>query len=627
MPGSVDFIGFAGDDILVASQSGAVVRFARDGARRIVAEGALVDVADVAMTDGAVFLANEKIVRVDLATGAISPVDPGQNAYALAIAGNRAIVGDTGEAPLRVVDLAKHAVVAELEHSRGYGSPRIVGDRVIAGRYQRAAGIWDLATGKRERAFAVGNATLFAMSPDATLIATGAFFAGSLQAIDINELETGTRIASISLPCGIDAIAFAPGSDRLAIACDDEVRIVKARGGEEIAKLPGSRSYVRTIEWSPTGDLLAFGGNDNVLHAYRTDSWQPVSRVTGSRGEIRELAVAGRFLVSHSWGDSSAWIWVTDLVKPAIELGGKDRHVLSVAGDGDGILVALTQTPGTDRRASIERWRGVSRVAQSTLPTGRHGMAPLVRNLGPVLGGGVWFTAEGRVTILDADLRPRWTSPSVTDPDRDPTDIGDGYASASRTGTTIVLKTGSMLSVIDGLERRVVTSAPYDGCGSTPPAVSPDGKQFALLDTHGIVVFSTETAKQTASLGVATDDGAERALTWARDGELLALGGPARVAWNVGANTAVTMPAPNVISLAVDGDRVYLGRNDGTVVRRSWTSLRAGGRPLPITKPEACEDEGGAMMGAFGRLGGSDETRGRLDDKGAYDEPDDFDSD
>ena len=412
VPGSVDFIGFAGDNMIVATQGGAVVRFARDGTRTIIAERALADVTDVAMQGDALLLANEQIVRVDLGNGATSHLDLGRSTSALAVANGRAVVGEGGEGPLRVIDLATRKVIAELEHSRGYVAPHIVGDWVLAGRYERAAAIWQLATGKRHRVFAVGNSTLFAMSPDRQLIATGTFHASSLYVIDVHRIDSGERTAMIGVSCSPSALAFSPASDRLALACDDEVHVVKVPGGDEVAKLAGSRSYVRSLAWSPTGDILALGGNDNVLHAWRTDSWQPLSLVTGSRGAIRELAVAGRFLASHSWGDSSAWLWVTDLVKPAIELGGKGREILAVAGDGDDILVAVNTSPDAERRASIERWRGVSRVAQTSLRSGRFGMSPLVRGLGPVRGGGVWFTAEGHVTILDAELRPRWTSPS-----------------------------------------------------------------------------------------------------------------------------------------------------------------------------------------------------------------------
>jgi hypothetical protein len=92
--------------------------------------------------------------------------------------------------------------------------------------------------------------------------------------------------------------------------------------------------------------------------------------------------------------------------------------------------------------------------------------------------------------------------------------------------------------------------------------------------------------------------------------------------WSVDANSASAVPAPNAVSLAVDRDRLYLGRNDGTVARRSLAVLRASAKPVKLAKPEACEQEGGGMFGALGRLGGSDEPRGRLPDDGAYDEPD-----
>ncbi|MBS1118632.1 MAG: Anaphase-promoting complex subunit 4 domain [Deltaproteobacteria bacterium] len=623
VPGLVEYIGFSGDDIVVATQGGAIARFGRDGTRHIVVEGALADVAGVAMQDDSLVMASDRIIRVDLRTGAASPVDLGHSAYALAVANGRAVVGEGREGPLRVIDIATGKVLTELEHSRGYVSPRIVGDWVLAGRDERAAGIWELATGKRHRAFAVGNATLYAMSPDRQLIATGNFFAASENAIDINRIDTGARTGTIRLSCSPDALAFAPASDRLAIACKDEIRIVKAPGGEQVAKLPGSRAHVRSLEWSPTGDLLALGGNDSILHVWRTDTWEPLTRVTGSRGEIREIKVTGRYLVAHSLAGNSAWLWVTDLVKPVIELGGVGREILTVEGDGNDVLVALMSSAGGEPRAVVERWRGVSRVAQAALPAARTGLPPLVRALGPIAGGGVWFTAEGRVTVLDADLRPRWTSPLTTDP-KDPTAIGYGNAGATKNGAVIALHAGGKLSIVSGIERRLAASERYVGCGNTPPAVSPDGKRVALLDPKGIFVFDASTAKVIASRGVPTDDEDPRALAWSGDGELVALAGRLLVAWNVTANTAIVMPsAPSAITLAIDHDRIYFGRNDGTVARRSLSAMRRGAKPFPIATPAACEDEGGTMgLASFGRLGGSDAPRGRLDDAGAYDEPD-----
>jgi hypothetical protein len=83
------------------------------------------------------------------------------------------------------------------------------------------------------------------------------------------------------------------------------------------------------------------------------------------------------------------------------------------------------------------------------------------------------------------------------------------------------------------------------------------------------------------------------------------------------------MPAPNVTSLAVDRERLYLGRSDGTISRQSLTALRASAKPLPLAKPAACKDDnGGGILGALGGLADPDEPRGRLPDDGAYDEPD-----
>lgn len=617
VPGTVDFIGFAGDDTIVATQGGTVVRFGPDGARRVIAEGVLDDITGFALHDGALVLAGGRALRVELATGGAQPVALGGAVRALALAGGRAVVGEGGEAPLRVVEVARPEAAIALEHSRGFGSPAIAGDWVIAGRSRRAVGVWELATGKRHRVFALGDSAVYALAPDHRLIATGTFHEAGAWAVDVHRVDDGARTATIRSACHPSAAAFSPAGDRLAIACKEEVRVVAVPGGEAIATLPGPGAYVRALAWSPAGDRLALGGNDHVLHVWRTDPWRPLSQVTGSRGDVDALAVSGRFLVTHSWGDQSAWLWATDQRQPAVELGGPGREIMAIAAAGDEILVAVTHTSGGERRASIERWRGATRVAHAPL-TGRWG-SPLVRAVGALDGGGAWLTAEGRVTVLDAALRPRWTSPAATDTD-DPTVLGDGEAGATRTGRRIVLRAEGRLTVIAGDERRVVASQPFASCAATPPAVSPGGHRAALLGLDGITVIDAATAEVVASLAIATEPDAARAITWPTDDELVALAGDALVAWRPAAGAAVTLPAPNAVAVALDGDRIYLGRNDGTVARRAWSALRATARPFPLAPVAGCAPEGGSLFGVFGF--GDDGRRGRLDDAGAYDEPD-----
>jgi hypothetical protein len=621
VPGTVDYIGFFDDErsIVVGTQHGSVVGFGIDGERRSMMEGLLDDVHGFAAVDAhSLVLAGETPMVVDLATHGKRPLGLARRVTTIAVAGARAVVGEP-DGPLSVVNLADGQPLAALEHSRGYTHPVISGDWVIAGRRERAVGIWDLATGKRHRVFALGNSPVFALSPDRRLIATGTFAGKPNWAVDVYRVEDGVRTATVGFACNPGAIAISPNSELLAIACDDEIRIVKLPNGEPVASLGGPGSYVRTAAWSPSGKLLAVGGNDNVLHVWRGPAWEPLTRVVGSRGEIRELDVADRFLVAHSWGDRSAWLWVTDAVKPVIELGGPKREIMAASLDGEQTLLAVTHV-GKERTASIERWRKGTHVASVALPTSSYGLSTLVRELGPVDGGGAWFTSEGRVTTLDAALRVTWRSPET---DEDGVTSGDGEAAGTPDGRRVLVDTRRRLIVIDAIAHLVVADVVNQDCGAARPAVSPDGRWGALVDPHGVTIVSMETARPFASLAFPSDEIADRAVAWSSADQIVALAAGKLVMWKVAAPAAAVVPAPSAVSVAVLRDQIYLGRTDGTVERRSLAALHTLATKLEARHAERCEpSRGGYGMMGGGFLLGGDVPRGRLDDKGAYDEPD-----
>lgn len=617
VPGTVDHIAFSADErsIIVGTQHGTVVRFAIDGTRHVVVEGAIDEAYGFGDLDNALVLAGKPSIVVDLASGAVRPFGVTEMVTALTVAGTRAVVA-TDDGPLVVMAHDGATRMSTLEHSRGFAHPAISGDWVIAGRRERAVGIWELATGKRHRVFALGNSPVFALSPDHKTIVAGTFPGTPQWAVDLYRVDDGARTATVGFACNPAAAAISPGSDLLAIACDEEVRIVKVPNGEPVTSLTGPGSYVRTIAWSPSGSLLAVGGNDNVLHVWRAPGWQRLTRVIGSRGEVRALDAGGGHLVAHAWGDDSAWLWQTDPVRPIIELGGSKREVMAAALDGDQVLLAVMLT-GDTPRTSIERWRGSTRVASTILPEGPYGMSPLVRVLGGLAGGGVWYTASGQVTVLDAELRPRWSSPSETDPMQP----SDGIAGATRDGRRIVVRRGNTLEVIDAVERRIIAHAAFAGCDDAPPAVAPDGTRAALIDRNGVTIVDTSTGKAVTSLAFPSAEAADRAVAWRSNAEVVGLAGGALVAWQIDSPSAAVMRAPDAVSVALDGDRIYLGRSDGTVARRSLGAMRTTARMLAARRAEPCQPR--SLAGdAFGTLFGNTMPRGRLDDAGAYDEPD-----
>jgi WD40 repeat protein len=618
VPDTVDHIAFSADDkaIIVGTQHGTVVRFQIDGTRELVIEGALAEVTEFADLPGELVLGGNPPVVVDLAnhtrhafgvTGAVS---------AIAVAGRRAIVA-SDDGPLFVMNRDTGTKAPQLEHSSGFSDPVIAGDWVIAGRRERAVGIWELATGKRHRVFALGNNAVFALSPDHRWIVTGTFTRRPRWELDIYDVEDGKRAATIGFSCNPDVAAISPDGALLAVACDDEVRLVKVPSGEQVASLKGPGSHVRTAAWSPSGKLLAVGGNDNVLHVWRAPAWESLTRVVGSRGAVRELDVGSRYLVAHAWGDSSAWLWVTDRVKPVVELGGPLRDVMATAIAGDEVLLVVTLIDrDRDRVAAIERWRNGTRIARAILPNGGY-FSPLVSELGGLADGGVWYVANGRVTTLDPGLHVTWTSPEVAAPG----EPVPGYAGATQDGRRVVVHSRDVAHMIDAVAHRVIARGALVDCGASPPAVAPDGVTAAVIDPTGITILSTTTAQPVGSLAFPYGNPADRAITWASSDEVVGLAAGKLVVWKLGDATAQVLPAPNTTSVAVIADRIYLGRGDGTVERHTFTTLRAHAASL-AAKPAAPCEPGRLESSGFATWMGDDPPRGRLDDAGAYDEPD-----
>jgi hypothetical protein len=612
VPGSIEHIGFVGNDIVVTTSGGSVVAFDRAGKRRVIAEGVVRWTAGAAMLDErSLLLAGDKPAVVDVRTGESTPFTAAP-ANRAAADGTRAVIGGAhGSTPLTVFDLASRKPGVALEQSSHYEAPEVVGTWAVAGRSQHTVGIWELATGKRHRVFALGNASIFALSPDHALIAVGTFSGTKHHwEVDVYRVEDGKAVAVVPFDCNPSALAFSAASDRLAIACEVELRVVKVPSGELVTTLAGSQSHMRSVAWSPRGDLLAVGGNDNVLHAWTTADWKPLTSVKGSRGDVRELDISGRMLVSHAWGDSSAWLWSTETAKPIIELGGPGRSILAAATHDDATLLALTLRPGD--KTALERWRGAARVDQVVLPSALGDYGVLVRELGPVTGGGLWYTARGQLYVLDDALKQVW----FTKPPEDEL-VGDGHASATLDGRRVAMYSSPTLTIADAIERRIVVQAHYP-CGGTGPAISPDGTRVAFVDERGITVLDAATAKPTASFALPRESLQDQAIAWSGRDVVVAVADGKLVAWTPGALGADVLPAPNTTSLAFSGDHIYLGRTDGTVARHSFTVLRKTARSQPAAPAADCKpSEQGGLFGFGGSSG--ENQRGRLPDTGDYD--------
>jgi len=599
MLGTVDHVAFSKDEatVYVVAQDAALAAFdVRTGARSIINDqlvpGSVQSVAS--LDDHTLAVIGDSALAIDLATKQLRALLLPPKTRQLAVAGPRAVTTNR-RAMLQVVDIATGNVVHDLDRSRGYWDPEIIGERVIAGRSRETLAIWNLTSGEREAVFALGNGKVYALAPDHQHLAIGSFHdrdAGWL--VDLYELG-GREVARFAFAaCNPQRVAFSPSGKQLAIGCEDEIRIVDVPSGTVVKKLPGTRAYLRVLAWSPRGSLLVAGGNDSVLHLWDTTRWQSRTRVVGPRGEVGQLAADARTVLTVSFSADSAWSWDAASGRPITGFG-RGAHALAL--DGPDILVSLDGTPDRIERRS----RAGSPIARRDLPDDG-----LVREVGPVLGRGAWLLRDGIIMVFDPQLAPLWQSEH-----RD--ELANANAVASPDGRRIALHGTGTLQLVDAIDRRVVTTRPMPSCPGEALAVSPDALRLAAIDETGIRILDATTGNQLASLAIPTEPyDWTRAITFADRDRVLALARSQLVAWTIGTATATVVALPHVVRVATHGDHVYLGLRDGTAQREPLAKLLATGKPYSVAPTAACPKDS-VGFGYGGVLGGSEPVRGKLD--------------
>lgn len=141
---------------------------------------------------------------------------------------------------------------------------------------------------------------------------------------------------------GVRALVWGPQGDRLAIvSVQDGVRVVDARSGGELARLP--EAYGQAARWRADGALIAFGARSAV-------AWTLPGRAPGlvSRGAgVASVAVAGDGRVAIARGDGAvevldahgAPLW-------ARALGAQVVKRVAFSHDGRVLAVAAMARPG-----------------------------------------------------------------------------------------------------------------------------------------------------------------------------------------------------------------------------------------------------------------------------------------
>jgi RNA polymerase sigma factor (sigma-70 family) len=198
--------------------------------------------------------------------------------------------------------------------------------KLLAVEHSEGKTIWlyDPATGKQvctvEGMGTSGYVCFPAFSQDGRLLAmTG----GS--AIHLAEVPSGRQLLRIDLPKGRHTsapIAISPDGWTLAawsygFPTDPTLTLWEKTTGKERLVLPGPRSHVAALTFSPDGRLFAAGGWENILFVYDTFTCKQVARLEGHQGFVESLVFSpdSRRLASGSQ-DTTALVWdVSDLAK------------------------------------------------------------------------------------------------------------------------------------------------------------------------------------------------------------------------------------------------------------------------------------------------------------------------
>jgi len=223
--------------------------------------------------------------------------------------------------------------LASVSMTRGVSGPRII--------------IWDVATGRQVLAvarFLAGDVLCVAFSPDGQLLAAGLDGAGTI----IVGARSGQEIWSSQHPKPgaappfevstiVHAVAFSPDGRLVAAAATAGSALFEVASGRAWRLLPGS---VGSVTFSPDGRLLA-GGGDGRVTLWEVASGRQVRVFTDIVGGVRSVAFSpeGQLLAAGST-NGTIRLWEVASGRGVTTPARHQDRVSSLAFSPDGHLLA-----------------------------------------------------------------------------------------------------------------------------------------------------------------------------------------------------------------------------------------------------------------------------------------------
>lgn len=248
------------------------------------------------------------------------------------------------------------------------------GKFVASGSFDRSVRLWNVATGREERAF-LGHTKRIrtvTFSPDGGVLASGAWD----NTVRLWDLETGAVRATL-VGCALpNQVVFSPDGTIVAAAstCPDgrmslrgptasTIVLWDAATGRELRTLRGHTFYVYTVAFSPDGALLASGSRDETARVWDAATGEELAILEGGTGWVLSVAFSpdGKTLAT-STRDGTINLWDVATFEKVGVLAGHTDWVYAVAFRPDGALLA-----SGSKDATIKLWDVVSGELLRTL--------------------------------------------------------------------------------------------------------------------------------------------------------------------------------------------------------------------------------------------------------------------
>jgi len=164
------------------------------------------------------------------------------------------------------------------------------GGAVASAGWDGTVRIWNTATNREARVLQHERGSIILgcvyLEDEGRLVSYSRAGYWSSPTVNLWNVDTGERLRQWSSPQRIASLAYAPGTDTLAIATGDQVRLLDARTLEPKGEVKRAPVRLRSVAFSRDGSLLFAGSDSGTCFLIRADAERPFRSWRGHHGAV-----------------------------------------------------------------------------------------------------------------------------------------------------------------------------------------------------------------------------------------------------------------------------------------------------------------------------------------------------